>query len=378
MSATQVKLYQRLNTPGYPIIKVQYSRNGIPLKDSRTTGYYLRYRQDGKRHCDPVGGELIEAENKRKALELQLFVGVKPETVPQTQPGRVTIADAVSTYFANLEAQGKDPKSIRTYRYAIDGFVASCQKTFVDEIEKQDVFNFLGWLRKQPVRKRKHGNPERTYFNKVSHVAIFLKAFGKPNLLKSTEYPPFDEKPVKAHTDAELNLLYAAANDKERFLLEYFLGTGVRDGEAAHAEYGDLSGNILEIKRKPHLNWNPKKHVQRKVAIPQVLADAIRERQAVSSSTLIFPNGGGRPNQHLLRDLQDLAAKAGANFHTELHRLRKTCATRWAKHLPVHRIQQLLGHKSLETTQRYLADCDLEGGEMQRAVDAAMFQPSAK
>ena len=209
----------------------------------------------------------------------------------------------------------------------------------------------------------------------MSHVAIFLKAFGKPNLLKSTEYPPFDEKPVKAHTDAELNLLFAAANDKERFMLDYFLGTAARDGEAAHAEYTDLAGNVIEIKRKPHLGWSPKKHVYRKITVPQVLADAIRVRQKESDSPLIFPNGGGRPNQHLLRDLQELAKRAGANFHTELHRLRKTATTRWARHLPVHRIQILLGHKSLETTQRYLADCDLEGGEMQRAMDAAMFQP---
>jgi integrase len=381
-----VKLYQRLNTRGFPIVSVDYSRNGIPIKDPHATSYYLRYRLDGKRQCPPAGNDLLEAENQRKSLEIRLFAAERsgarsPEPTganAQAQTRRIKIVDAVSTYFANLEAQGKDPKSIRTYKIAVDGFVASCSKMFVDEIEKQDVFNYLGWLRKQPQRKRKHSNRERTYFNKVSHVAIFLKAFGKSNLLKSTEYPTYDEKPVKAHTDAELNLLYAAADDKERFLLDFFLGIAVRDGEAAHAEYTDLTGNVLEIKRKPHLGWNPKKHVQRKVTIPQVLADAIRERQTASSNTLIFPDGVGKPNQHLLRDLQDLATKAGANFHTELHRLRKTCATRWAKHLPVHRIQQLLGHKSLETTQRYLADCDLEGGEMQRAVDAAMFQPSAK
>jgi integrase len=378
MSATRVKLYQRLSIPGYPIVKVQYSRNGIPLKDSRTTGYYLRYRQDSKRHCDPAGGELIEAENKRKALELQLFAGVKPETVPQTQPGSITVADAVAQYFANLEAQGKAPKSVRTYRYAINGFAAVCLKTYIDEVTKQDLIDYMGWLRKQPQRARKHSNPERTYFNKVSHVAIFLKAFGKPNLLKSTEYPSYDEKPVKAHSDQELDVLYAAANGEERFLLDFFLGTAVRDGEAAHAEYTDLTGNVLEVKRKPHLGWSPKKHVMRRITIPSSLADAIRERQKKSDSPLIFVNGGGRPNGHLLRDLQELAKRAGADFHVELHKLRKTAASRWARFLPVHRIQGLLGHKSLETTQRYLSDCDLESGEMQRGVDAAMFTPSAK
>ena len=52
------------------------------------------------------------------------------EANAQAQTGRIKIVDAVSTYFANLEAQGKDPKSIRTYKIAVDGFVASCSKMF--------------------------------------------------------------------------------------------------------------------------------------------------------------------------------------------------------------------------------------------------------
>jgi integrase len=343
----------------------------------------LRYRNEGKRLCLPAGNDLLEAENRRKTLEVRLFAEECSDTQPvaqtqasaQPQAGRVKIADAVSIYFENLLAQGKDAKTIATYKIAVNGFVASFSKTFVDEIEKQDLFGYLAWLRKQPKRPRKNSNVERTYYNKVSHLAIFLKAFGKANLLKAAEYPAYDEKPVKAHTDSELNLLYAMATKDERFLLDYFLGSGVREGEASHAEFSDLTGNVLEIKRKPHLKWHPKKHVQRNIILPQFLADNIRARAEKSTSRLIFPNSKGRPNQHLLRTLQDLADRANAPFHTELHKLRKTCATRWAKYLPVHRIQKLLGHKNLETTMQYLADVDLEGGEMEAAVEAAAFIP---
>ena len=378
----QIKLYERLSTPGYPTRPVKYSRNGIPVADANATTFYLRFPQGGKRKSLPAGGNVFKAEEQRKALEAQIFIGGKltdapaPAQSPRQTTARRTIADAVSIYFRNLEAQGKSRRSVQTYRFAVDQFVLSCTKTFVDEIDKQDVFDFLRWLRNRPAKPRKHANPERTFFNKANHVAIFLKAFGKPNLLKAAEYPVYDEKPVRAHTNAELAVLYAAANSEERFLLDYFLGSAVRDGEAAYSEYTDLTGNVLEIRRKLHLNWHPKKHVQRKVTIPQALADAIRARQATSSSTLIFPNGGGKPNQHLLRDLQDLAKKAGAEFHTELHRLRKTCATRWAEHIPVHRIQILLGHKSLETTMAYLADVDLEGNEMAEAVEKAAYRPA--
>jgi site-specific recombinase XerD len=71
----------------------------------------------------------------------------------------------------NLVAQGKDHKTINTYRVAVDGFVESCSKTYIDEIEKQDLFDYMTWLRRQPATKRKHSNPDRTYNNKLSHTS---------------------------------------------------------------------------------------------------------------------------------------------------------------------------------------------------------------
>src|SRR6202034_3851729 len=131
-------------------------------------------------------------------------------------------------------AQGKDPKTINTYRIAVDAFVASCSKAYIDQIDRQDLFDFMAYLQRQPKRKRKHSNPERTYNNKVSHTVIFLKAFGKERLLKKSEYPAYEEKTVSAHSDAELTFMYDHADAEVRFLLEYFLGAAGRDREAAH------------------------------------------------------------------------------------------------------------------------------------------------
>ena len=191
---------------------------------------------------------------------------------------RITIAEAVEQYFADKRAEGKDHKTIAAYRHSIDQFVESCSRKYIDEVGKQDLKNFMGWLRLHPVPERQNSNPGQTYKNKVLNVVIFLKAFGLERLLKKSECPVSTPKPVKAHTEDELNLLYAHATEEERFLLDYFLGSAVRNGEAAHAEYTDLTGNVLEVKRKVHLNWHPKKHHCRSIAIPAALAEAIRER----------------------------------------------------------------------------------------------------
>ncbi len=378
----EAKLYQRLRTKRFPWVVCPIAKNGTPKPSPDAFCFGVRYTLDGKRVIKPFP-TLDEAVAYLKSRNMQFYAAhsgiAMPQATPKGSETRIKIESAVVTYFANLIAQGKDRKTIKTYRLAVDGFVASCSKKYIDEIEKQDLFDYMAWLRKQPLRKRKHSNPDRTYNNKVSHTVIFLKAFGKERLLKKSEYPAYEEKTVSAHTDAELTFMYAHADAKVTFLLDYFLGAAARQGEAAHAEYSDLKGNVLEIKRKPHLGWKPKQHHCRKITLPQSLVDSSRKRQKESSSPLIFPNGDGKPNQHLLRDLQEQMEKAGAKFHTELHKLRKTAATRWAvAGMPVHVVQRLLGHKSLETTQRYLADVDLSGDVMQKAVEAAAFKPPVK
>jgi integrase len=374
--AKEAKLYQRLDTPGHPWMKLDVAKNGTARPHADAVQFGIRYTLNGKRRMDTVD-TLGQALTMLKARNVAFYAASQGTTIPGIgeQKAKTPMAEAVTKYKANLVSRGLDQKSIKVYTVAVNQFVESCNKQYVEDVTKQDMLDFMGWLRKQPQPKRKHGNPERTYFNKVGHAAIFLKAYGLSGLLKKNEYPSYEEKTVSAHSDEELEILYAHANSEERFLLDYFLGSGVRDGEAAHAEYTDLRGTILEIKGKPHLGWKPKKHHCRKITVTQSLADAIRERQKHSKSPLIFPNGGGRPNLHLLRDLQDLATRAGAKFHTELHKMRKTTATRWAvANIPVHVIQKLLGHKKLETTQRYLADVDLSSDQMKAGIEAATYR----
>lgn len=371
---------QRLRTDGHRWKKVtEWFKNGQPKTAPDAYRFGVRFTLNGQRYFDTFA-TVDEALTRLK----QAKVMVQAAKVGLAMPGqdaerKTTLSSAVELYFSNLEARRADPKTIKTYRIAVNGFVASCKKPYVENIDKQDMLDYMRWLGDKLVPKRKHGNPERTMFNKVGHVAIFLKAIGKPHLLPTTEYPQYEEKMVTAHDEDELTVLYAHADADERFQLDYFLGSGVRDGEAAHAEYSDLKGNVLEIKRKPHLNWKPKKHHCRKITIPQSHADAIRRRERAATSSLIFPNSKGNPNQKLLYKLQSLAERAGATFHTELHKLRKTCATRWAlAGVPLHMIQKMLGHKSLATTQAYLADVDLSSGEMNQKIENAVYSPKPK
>ena len=166
-------------------------------------------------------------------------------------------------------------------------------------------------------------------------------------------------------------MLYGAADAEETFLLDFFIGSMARDHEA-YGKYGhpELTGTTLTLYGKHHKT--------RTVEINQRLADAIRERRKRSNSKALFVNRNVKPDKHLLRKLQNIAKKAGAEFHTELHKLRKTGASRrYLAGVPLPTLMLELGHESLAVTQDYLADVR-KPGEAKKAVTDADFIPKPK
>ena len=126
----------------------------------------------------------------------------------------------------------------------------------------------------------------------MNNVVIFLSAHGINRLLKKSEYPKFAEKAVVYYEAEQVKALYAAArNDEERFTLDYFLKSGVRDGEAAHAEYSDVKSGFLKHRGQAAPQVRSLKHWHiRRIPIPQDLIVAIAERQKQNPACkLIFP-----------------------------------------------------------------------------------------
>lgn len=247
--------------------------------------------------------DAVEAQRKRKQrLALDEFKRLSGKASAQSavalpdSGGKITLAAAAEKYFENCEARGLDPESIRKYRAAVDPFVEHCGVTYVDECRdnKQVLFNYMAWPRKQPVPKRKHSNPERTLANKVEDVRIFLKEFGVTKLLKKNEEPKYHKKIVIAHPDDELDVLYGAADAEEAFLLDFFIGSMARDHEAyGKYRHPELTGTTLTLCGKQNKT--------RTVEISPRLADAIRERCRRTKSKDLFVSRNRKPDKHLLR-----------------------------------------------------------------------------
>jgi hypothetical protein len=120
--------------------------------------YYLRFGADGgKQRFVLVGKDpyvaldkLSEKQRWLRDRERRVIPHTPVNTKAETT--RLSMADAVEQYYKNLHSQGKDPKTIRAYKVAVEEFRKSCTKKFLSEIGRQDLIDFMGWLRKQPPK----------------------------------------------------------------------------------------------------------------------------------------------------------------------------------------------------------------------------------
>ena len=141
--------------------------------------------------------------------------------------GRITLAAAAEKYFANCEARGLDPETIRKYRAAVDPFVEHCGATYVDECRdnKQVLLNYMGWHSQgSPCRKWKHSRTVPSPIESAT-CAFFSRNSSVFQLIKKDEAPKCHEKKVVAHPDDELDVLYGAADAEEAFLLDFFINS---------------------------------------------------------------------------------------------------------------------------------------------------------
>ncbi len=342
------------------------------------TIYCLRYPVNGKRRWETLhANTLNEALSARATKEAALLSQAPSANAPVK---RIRIEDAISSYLTNVAAT-RARKTWLAYSLILNSFRKLCHKEYLDQIEKADLNVFV-------VAQKQAGLDDRTVANRVEGVGTFLRANG---VTAVTLRHRFTERRVKAYSVEELRALNAASTDEELLIWQFFLGTGFREDEVAHACTTDIDfrQKTITVREKSLWKWKPKDREERLVPIPDSLCELLRVRTAMQPDRwLLFQNTEGNPEGHFLRKLKERALAAGLNCghcigrvggravsckeaacckHWILHRFRKTFATmHHANGVPARSIQAWLGHESLDTTLRYLADAEL-GSEKTRA-----------
>lgn len=347
--------------------------------------YNLRYGRGAGRVWESVGNDpsyALTAKLKReKALDAANH-GVALAEEPRDEH-RTKIRDAITEYLEDRQLQ----KSRRTYaggKLVLDAFTESCSKTYLDQIDRRDLMDFINFCKKQDLA-------DRTVFNRIESLCGFLRAYGITGLLPRRDWPRFTEKIVDAYDEQELKQLFAAADDDDWLAFQFFLGSGAREQEVMYATWRDVdfTNKTFHVSEKRDLGFKPKDHEERVVPLPDKLVEALRERRKKSGQArLIFSNRAGNPEGHFLRRLKRVALDAGLNCGEcinrrglscsehpvctkwELHKFRKTFATMHHESgVSARTLQAWLGHSDLETTLAYLKVADMRSERTRQQVN---------
>jgi integrase len=391
----RVKLYARLGKDqNFSRVPVAFHKNGRAIEPKGVTGYLVR--KGGK--FEHVGQDIDAAVTRLRQEEAFLTGNVIPVQV--STPGqRVRIANAISEYKQEIRTLDKSRATVLMYSNALDGFTTSCKKIFIDEIERKDILAYIQWMRDN-LQERVAGGQNQTLRNRLTYLGVFLGKQGvklmkernkngaaDSGLLFYDDRPKATKKKPKKYDQATIDQLVQVADVDQKDYLRFLLWSGFRDEEVQYLQYSDFDWrkNTVTVHAKPHFGWRPKDAEERTVVVPSEIAKQMKLRmqrpqvyvggiRKPADEDLVFPNGDGRPDSHLIYRLHAVAKKAGLNLKGQRagHMFRKTAGSRVAKKLGLRAAMDFLGHSDVQTTALYLAADDM-GSKKSREAFEEMF-----
>lgn len=380
----------------FPFVNVQFSKTHRPIPIEGAT-YYLRPTTRGKRTPIRVGKDVAVAHTAMlnmdydRPLERATALGAHlPSTVAGTLPRR-TVEEAARQYIER--SKQKSRKTYLGYRTAVNLFVASCKKTYFDEICRDDMLDFLHDLRTRPSRETGKPIGESTVFNYFLKTMVFLndrgiaKYVAKEDWVQKKDWPVNVDKRNKnkkyaTYTDQEVAAMIQVADSVEEVLTRFLVGTGFRIGEAAVSEWMDINweDKTVSVRFKPKFGFKPKDYEERTIAVSDTLLACLKKyRGKAPNDALIFPSPATQTlDKHLDRIINRLIDKANDAGYTvkkpkkPCHAFRVLYATRRHQHgVDIETLRQELGHSDITTTQIYLRSANTKSDRHRARINEA-------
>lgn len=258
-------------------------------------------------------------------------------------------ADLLQRYIDRLNVSRYSPHTIRSYRQAFLKFLIGIAPRHPDELEKDDILQFM-------LRLQQQNNISASYQNQIINAIKFWyeKVENKPR--ESYELPrprKTDPLPKVISVEEMEGMIRLTTNIKHKCLLMLAYGAGLRSAEllALHPRHIESKRMIIRIERG-------KGNKDREVPLPVQLLPTLREYfKRYQPNTYLFEGQrAGTPysSKSLQQVVNQAARRAGIRIKVTPHMLRHSYATHLLETgADIRYIQDLLGHKSITTTEIY-------------------------
>jgi integrase len=377
----KVSLIRKCKTPnGWRRYSVATSANGRVKPDavvvsgteiSYPVGHYeLRTFKGSKVHYERIKGNAADALASLKAAQKRstaVAMASKAGVSINEDPKRISLREEFPRFIQATLDRGS-VEAAETYGRSIEEFLDGCVKIYADEVTREDISKFH-------TRLKARGLSARTVHNRHQNLRSFLLKLGLDLKTIAGKAPRFDKTLPQIYEPDDLAGFFSKLeSDYDRLLFDALLQTGLREREAMHLQWTDISQphRTLQVRSKLQYNHRIKDAEEREMPLPEgLLGQLARYRKQHPEAQLIFGKKGGRvdlPDGHLLRRLKRLVRNAGLNCNScssclsknecerwFLHRFRATYATTLLRSgMDLRTVQRLMGHSDLASTMRYL------------------------
>jgi len=344
-----------------------YTSNSIRNKLEDVKKFYRAFFIEG----------LID-KNPSKELNISRFLRKK---LPDTRPRQIilekaeTIFDKLALEFKSYTTtRGFAEKTMQRNMYSLGIFFEWLEKRFISdprEVTKHVIMDYYKDVHKMKTPKGDLWAPSTKYH----HLVIIRKFFQFLSLMDyvgkdPTEYIELPKKerglPVRLLKDSEARILLDSVETEREFglrnkaIMELLYSTGMRSNELCSLDVHDI-----DFERRQVVVRFPKggRSYQRVLPFGDLASKALKEyirflRPELvkgSSKALFLSAKGNRMNVNgVWGVVKEYVTKGKVNAKITTHSFRVACATEMLRNgADIRYVQELLGHKCLETTRIY-------------------------
>jgi integrase/recombinase XerD len=341
-----------------------------PKKSYRQDGSIIWVLRYGKAWETLDVKSLSEATTLRLRRQIELDGGWRPQRKEKPHTETVLMLDKAKDDYLAETAISRKPKTYAAYGLSLRWFYDCTGNKAIKDIDRGDLLRYAAY-----VRDEKDQAP-RSCYNKFENVATFLNRCGvslKALGITSHDWPQYVEEEPEIYEQETLDKFFAACDEDERLLFEFFLMTGMREQEVIFAtdRAVDFESSHVRVKHNPDYGWTPKMYKERTIPVPLYLTEKLKKTLVGrGKGGLLFPTANGKPKYDFLDMAKRIAKRAGIpEEEVWLHKFRATFCTRalWAG-VDLRTVQEWMGHKDIASTMRYLKP--QRGAKVQQMVEA--------